>query len=244
MSKRNLFSILQEMTETAKVAATNLDTVPYKNRASAAIAKNDAETKLKALREEYTAQLRERVLTIFVVGSKEDCAIFTKIATDEADVLSIDADAMYEKMAADVEPTIGAQRMFGGTQLQHLIRSLEQRGREANAGFLPVPRILDVVVVNPPVTTKAVVKDIIVSQIGVDLNARWIEAQIVELAIAAEYGEKFVPVVVTCENVDDAKVLKPKIFSGRGIGEALDKPVTVATVQETISRLKESLKKQ
>lgn len=242
MQKRNLALVLQEMEAAKKAADIDLEKVPFKNRASLSIAKTDATVKLKSLREEYAALLRERVVTVFVAGSKEDCQLFAQISDAQQGTLSISADAMYEKMAADIEPTIGAQRMFGGTQLQHLIRSVEDCGRQANLGFLQVPRLIDVIVVKPPVTTMSVVKDLVTSQLGHDLNARWIESKITEMAIEEEF-EKLVPVVVLCSNVDDVMALKPKIFTGRGIGEVLDKPVTPATVQETISRLRESLKK-
>lgn len=250
MLKRNLTTVLAEMAEASKVLSIDIINVKQKNRASISIAKTDAEVKMKGLREEYGAQLAERVATIFVVGSKTDCETFSQIAQAETSSIIVSADAMYERIATEIEPTVGAQRMFGGTQLQHLIRSLEDVGREAGAQFLKVPRLLDVVVCKSErnkdgPTVGEVVKDIVVSQVGVELNAKWLQAGITSEAIAEEYDGRVVSVIVLCQTIEDAKAIKPLLFSGFGIGVTLDEgKVDLATVQKAFEQLKEKLAKK
>lgn len=250
MPKRSPATILAEIAEAKKTASIDITNVRAANRGGISIAKADAEVKLKALREEFVAQLTERVASIFVVGAPADLKQFGEIAADQGAIV-IFADAMYEKMAADIEPTIGAQRMFGGTQVQHLIRSLEDCGRYAGLGFLKVPRLLDVVVTKPPESeegphTVDVVKDLISSQVGPELNTKWLEASIANAAVEDAYDSRIITVVVLCTKIEDAKLIKPKLFSGFGIGVTIDEgqSVDLATVKKAFEQLEEKLGKK
>lgn len=242
--KKSLNRILEEISVAKVTAEVNLDNVAAKFRPARAIAKNDAETQLKILREEYKSKLGPRVATIILSGIRADQAAFTTIAEAEGETLTIDAEAMYKKMAIDVEPTIGAQRQFGGTQLNHLVRSLEDVGRFAGAGFLPVPRLLDVEIARTPADTIALIKGLIRSQVGDSLNCRYIEACIVEDALACRYGEKIVPVVIAGASEEEASILKNGIFSGLGITFKVGATVDQKTVTQAFDALRERIKKQ
>jgi len=243
VSNRSLNQILAEMASQTLVANTSLDTVKVANKGSMGIAIADAAANIKVLRQEYATKLSTRVVTIFLSGPISLQETFAKLAEEEGETLTVDSQAIYKKMATDVEPTIGAQRQFGGTQANHLIRSLEEVARAAGAEFLAVPRLQEVMTVNDFDEHVRVIRDMIRTQVGDDLNRRAIEARIIDLALEKRYSEKVIPVVVLGSSPEEA-ILQEKIFTGNGIKVALgpDQIVDKEFVLSTFTQIRKYLK--
>lgn len=240
--KRNLHKIIQDLEVTTIAAAVDLEALPQRVRPGAAIAKTDAEAKLKTLRGEYRDQVAPRVATIFLIGPEESQKKFAELSEAEGGTLTVDAAAIYTKMATDLEPTIGAQRQFGGTQVNHLIRSMEEIATVAGAEYLPTPRLLEVSIVKTPEDTVTMVKHLIRTQIGDDLNRLWLESRIVSEALRLKYGEKVVPVVVLGASRQEILELGKSIFSGNSIEVKLGATVEQKDIIDAFAALKERLK--
>lgn len=234
--KRPLSSILADLDEARASAGVDLNTIPMKFKAARAIEKADAEARLPTLEAEYKQRLYDRVATIFVVGDPNDQVKFAELAEHEGDTLTLNVDEIYEKVAVDVEPSIGALRQFGGTQLNLMIRGLEDVARKAGVGFIPVPRLLDVGTVKTPAETVAFIKDLIGTQVPAELRARYIEARIVEEALADKVGQKIVPVVIFGAGLEEAFDLQPQIFSAKVDGEQIDGTGIVFEVGATVDK--------
>ena len=242
---RQLNQITKDIEETTKLAIMDLETAPAKTRAGLYIAKADSEKRLKELQEEYKTQLGPRVATIFVTGDRGGQEAFAKLSAAEGETLTVDAAAMYARMALDVEPTIGASRQFGGTQLNHLVRSLEEVGRTAGVSLLPVPHLLEVLTAKTMYNTMLIIQDLIRTQVGDALNCRYIERQILDAALKSRYGEKVVPVVVlSALTASENAVLQPNVFGGIGITVklAVDTKIDQDLVRKVFEELREYLK--
>lgn len=253
--KRNLAKILSDLDAVRRQASIDLGQVSVKFKSAQAIVKADAEARLPLIEAEYRDQVKTQVATIFVTGSQENQQAFATLAEAEGETLTVDADEIYKAMAFDVEPSIGAKRQFGGTQLNLLIRALEDAGRKAGVGFLPVPRLLDVETVRTPADTVALIKNMIGSQVAGDLHVRFLETRILEEALAKKYGEKIVPVVITGADPAEVVGLQERVFAEPptqrreglpGVGIVFDVGATVNkdSVLEAFTKLRERIAKQ
>jgi hypothetical protein len=243
---RNFKEVLEDLTTATKNAAIDLDSVPTKFRTGMAICKADAISSLKTLREEYRTVLSPRVAAIWLTGDLEKQKKFAALAKEEGETLTVSTMAAYEKMAEDIEPTIGFERQFGGTQLGHLLRSLENVAREGGATFLATPKLFEVVTVPDIAALAVAIKGIIATQVGETVNALYMEKQILDQALEARYGEKVVPIVVLTGQAAESHDLRHGVFGGRGMDFDIpdDKDPDKEMVLAVFASLQKSLKKQ
>jgi hypothetical protein len=214
---RSFKDVLDDLVVTTANAAINLDEVPLRNKAGMGICKADAIVALGTLRSEYKALLAPRVASIWLSGTPEQQKKFAEVAAQEGETLTVSTLGVYERMASDIEPTIGAERQFGGTQLGHLLRSLENVAREAGASFLATPHLLEVVTVSDFAALTLAIRGIIVSQVGEKLNVLHLENEVLNQALTARYSEKVVPVVVLTSPAGESSDLRQGMFGGKGI---------------------------
>ncbi len=243
---RHIKKVLAELTDAKTRSEVNLDAVKYSLRAGQAIAKQEALNKLEALRNEYRQELEPRVATIFAFGTPEAQLAFAAGAQEEGGTLTVDTQEIYKLMAADVELTMGRGRQFGSTQVNHMIRTMEELGRRAGLSHMVVPRLTEVLTVKDVDAMAAVVKNIILTQVGEQFNARYIMSKILNMALEAGYGEKVLPIVMTGATIEEAAFLQKAIFSGKGIKVSLDddlNPEVVGkAVLQSFAALKEVMK--
>jgi len=239
---RSIKKIVTELADAKTQSEVNLEAASYKLRPGLAVAKQDAANRLDSLKEEYRLQLGPRTATIFLHGTAAAQTEFAELAVVEGGTLTVDSQEAYRLMAADVELTMGRGRQFGSTQVNILIRCLEDLGRAAGLSHMVVPRLMEVLTVQAGAPMVAVVKEIILTQVGESFNCHYIQARIMEMAMAAGYGEKILPVVLTGAEKEEAVYLQKNIFSGRGIRVGLDEAVTPEEMKKSVLQAFDALK--
>lgn len=246
-TNRRLDQIIENINATKEMASVDMASVPYNNQPSVAIAKMDAETRLKALKDEYRQSVADKVATIFLIGSDGAQQDFARLAEEEGETLTVTVDAAFRKMAADVEPSIGAGRQFGSTQANQLVRSLEEVGRAAGVEFMPVPRLMDVVTVKTFEDTVREVRNLVVGQSSKTVGLKYLEYKIADLALEEGFEEKVVPVVITgSTDVRQAHEDMKTIYSGTGVVVTIPegKKVDKEFVLEAFKRLGDKIAKK
>lgn len=229
-----LAKLLAATKEAKKTAETDLSLYPEKVHASLYIAKTDATKQLTVLSDSYNREIKARAAVILTRGSAESQDAFRsearRVAGQHA-VLAVSALEAYTRMATDVEPTIGREREFAGTQLGHLLRSFEAVGREAGASFLKTPTLKDgVFIVRTFDDLVAGIRNLLLDQVGPALNRDFIQTQIFKQALDIGFKEAVAPVIVTDASPNEVDFFSNNLFNGVGI--VVDLPEDIKEIDE------------
>lgn len=215
----------------------DLDEVPKSVRAGRESQKREAQSGLHAAKEVVQANLKKALFGICVKG---DVEAFVAIATEEAECLVVDADAMYRRISNFVGSTMGDRQEFGVSQFAALIQELRQIGTELKLGEMPSPRWTEPVSVGNQAGLFKQVKTMVESATGIELLARYVTSQIVDAAIASGVAKNTVPVILKGEA---SEALLNSIFQeGRTLTTTLEGVVTKEVVLEVFSKVKKQLK--
>lgn len=240
---QSLSKLLSEIEAARTQANVDLNQFDPKFQAAQAIAKADAGKRLVTLTEQFNEEIKDRAAFMLLNGQSEIQAEFVKVAQEEGGVLTVSARQAYNMMADEVEQTIGAQRQFGGTQLGHLIRAIEAVGKAANSRFLKVPHLEDVVYVKDHDAVTDTCRDIVLKQLGPELNRNFIQEETFRKALDTNYKEKVVPVVITDATPEETEFFMDNLFYGVGIRVDLrDAKVDKDLVLEQFKTLKQTIK--
>ena len=206
------------------------------------IAKGDAVEAVQRLTDEYRRSLGQRLAIIFLEGDVLEQEKFAATSAVEAGALRVHAHDLYRKMATDIEPTIGVQRQFGGTQSGHLIRSMETLAKAAGVeSLLPVPRLLEVATCKDEAAVADVCRQLIRSQVGDGLNCKHLERVIADAAISAGSSTNSVPVVIVGAQ-EEIEALEQGIPAVTRIRAIVREQVDGKQVLEVFNALKQQLK--
>lgn len=233
MANTQLTKLLADIQVARQDADLNIDLYPMKVRASKAIAKADGIKRLEALKAEYRREVSNRAAVILTTGSPAAQLAFLSAAQEIGGPTLLRASALtpYVKMATDIEPTIGSEREFAGTQLGHLLRSLEEVGRQAGSSFLKTPTLQEGVFIvrtfNDLVTG---VRDLLLPQVGPVLNRDFLQTTIVDQALSLEFSASTAPVIITDASPLEIEFFSTQLFSGIGI--VVNLPEDVSKIDE------------
>ena len=223
-----LVRLLSGIVEAKKASELDLNLYSPKVYASLSIAKADGAKALEQLTLEYGHEIDSRAATILTKGGAANQAAFVATAQAIAGsaVLSISALASYTRMAIDVEPTIGREREFAGTQLGHLLRSIYAIGHESGSSFLKPPDLQGgVFIVRTFDDLVLGIRDLLLPQMGPVLNRDYIQTEIHSQALANGFKESVVPVIVTDASDGEIEFFSSGLFGGVGIVIDLPKDV-------------------
>jgi hypothetical protein len=219
-SNQQLTTILEDFKAAKANADLDIDMYPMKVRASKSIAKADGARQLDVLKKEYGQEFSNRAAVIMTVGTTDAQNVFLKVAREIAGPTLLSASALesYTKMATDIEPTIGSEREFAGTQLGHLLRSLEAVGRDAGSSFLKTPTLIEgVFIVRTFDDLVTGVRDLLLPQVGAVLNRDYIQTAIVRRALDIGFTASTAPVVVTDASPKEIEFFSSNLFNGVAI---------------------------
>jgi len=121
---RTLDEVLTEYTKADALSRKNLDSVPEATRAGHATAIRQAKDKLPTLRVEYLTAILKNAVGFFVEGDPVKAEKFSKIAS-ESGAFDLNAVAIFEVLADQIQGTMGGKREFSVTQVGQLDRALK-----------------------------------------------------------------------------------------------------------------------
>jgi len=231
---------IEGLTEAANI---NLDTVPTQNKGGMGVAKVDAINRLKQLKSLYREAVRARTFNLILTGAPEDQLSFSKIAEEEAKLVVVSAQAMFHKMATEVDPALGSMRQFGTTALGLLIREVEVCARFTETwSLITPPRINEAIIANTFQDLVEAIRGIVNRDCGIGLVKDFIEHQAFLAAFDKKLTENVIPVVVLDGNKEDAEMLKG-LLNGKGFEVKVPAKVTKEFVLETFKKIKTELNK-
>ncbi len=239
--------VLKELTGLKQTAGIDLQNIPLATRSSIAIAIQEAKKRLEGITTEYKEMLRSRSFTIFTEGAEADQAQFAKIAQEEGDVVVVSSREVYQRLARACNPTLGAQRQFGGTALNHLIRAVEEVAVESgNQRLTAVPRLLDIAVARTFEDVVEICRSVVLADKDTNLNKDYMEHLAFKRAFENEMSEKVIPIVVI-DNRDSVDFgIQSHMFTGRGfvvkVPENVDKEFVLAAFKRVIVEVSKAKK--
>jgi hypothetical protein len=226
-----LVNLLEGIKASQADADVDIDQYPMKYRPAKAIAKADGAKSLEAFKNEYAREFGNRSAVILITGSAAAQQAFMAVAKEigGTNLLSASALEAYRKMADDVEPTIGREREFAGTQLGHLLRSVEAVGKEAGSSFLKTPTLIDgVFIVRTFDDLVTGIRDLLLPQVGAVLNRDYLQTVLLRQAIEQEFSASTAAIVVTDASPKEIEFFTTNLFNGVGI--VVDLPEDVSKI--------------
>ena len=230
----NALAVLLEGIKVAKQDADlDIDMYPMKVRAGKSIAKADGVKRLEHLKKEYGQEVANRTAVILTKGPAGSQQAFVTAAKELGGptLLTVSALDAYKKMATDIEPTIGFEREFAGTQLGHLLRSLEEVGNMAGSSFLKTPTLIEgVFIVRTFDDLVLGVRDLLLPQVGPVLNRDYLQTVVTQQALDNEFSSSMAPVVITDADAREIEFFSSNLFTNTGI--VVDLPEDASKIDE------------
>jgi hypothetical protein len=210
----NVKKLIQQYAAAEHAKTIDLDSVPFKHRPAMEMAKRQAEAQMNEVKEQYAKFIHEGAFTIFLNGAKADVEAWASVAVKEAGALVIRADALYQNIADDIEPSIGDRRTFGTTQLGLLVSALTNIGKQFDARNIPLPQINDLAHCADRDALVGLIRKLVRSVVGDVLNQKWMERDLLSEALKIRYILPVVPVIVVNSDPEEATSLSAALFSG------------------------------
>lgn len=193
---KDLKSLVQELSETKKRAATDLEVVPYQTRSSLTNMVREAQDLLVQLREEYVRRVRANSICLFLFGEAERIKAFVTVAAEEAGVISVDAAPLYQRLAARVEGSLGANREFGPTQLQGLMEALRDTFADLGIRDMKMPGLRDLSVVLDHTAVVSQVRRLVRSAVDDELLRIYVDRKVNDAAVDQLFAGSTLPVAI------------------------------------------------
>jgi hypothetical protein len=242
---KDLKDLLKELVATKKRAGTDLEAVPYQTRASMTSMVQNAKEKLGSLEKDYFSRVRSNTLGMFLFGDAPRVVQFAEIAGAEAGVYLVQGDALYQRLADKIEPSLGNTREFGTTQLGFLIDELKliQR-KELGITRMQLPSLREAKAVKDRIELVAYIRKLVQGAVGDDLLRMSIDKRVNQLALDSEFTGKLLPVAVVGIDQLEVSALTP-LFTNAvtvDVGTSDDGEVNKEYVLNQLSTFKKKIK--
>jgi len=205
---RTLEHIVRDFIANEELAATPLELKPFHVRAGFEIAIRQAKETLKTLRSEYQTKLFGNAHAYFVNGPKDKTTEFASKVGTEA--VSVDAEALYDRLATRVESTIGASREFTATQMAVLTVELRDVANELGmTGYMNAPKFQAHIALKTHDEIVAFVRGLVREAVGDSLLGTFVTKVLSDRALDARYSKVPAKVVIINATMDEIKFLAP-----------------------------------
>jgi hypothetical protein len=241
MSKK-LKELSERLAETEKMANIELEGWDWRTRPGMESRKAQAQTELEDQRAFYGNEVINSAVGIAVTGEPATVAEFTKVATDEGEVLTVDVQEVYQRLTEIVWPGIGKDGRFMVDHATLLMANLKEEAsrlkiREYRA--LNFDRIFQVTVHTKEALFEEI-RTLVEASLGHDLLQLYVRQAIVTKALERKMTQDVVPVILT--NYTPAELSAIKMFVLRNIFEIEAKePVTPESVLKEFGAIKKKL---
>ena len=242
----DLKELAKQITEARATARIEIDAVPYSIRGAVQNSIVDAKERLEKLEKEYATAIRRNSIGILLSGDASRQETVVEIAAEEAGTVTVRADDLYQRLATDIEPSLGNTNEFGSTQLSILRRSLTEVAGELGIAQMALPLMGDLYGVPDRATLVRYIRALVRTAVGDDLAKMYMDRAINAQASLQDFGAKTLPVVVPGladgQEVDAVSTLFSK-NSIVDVGTSSDGEVTKEFVLSSLTDVRKKLKK-
>ncbi len=209
MSKfRTLDDVLTDYAKADKKSKLNLDAVAPASRPGHAIAIREATAKLPTLRVEYLTGILKNAVGFFTEGDPAKAETFAKISSENG-AFDLNAAAIFEVLADQIQVTMGGKREFSVTQVGQLDTALKTL--VAKTGYEgPMNRISisDLRVVPTREKLVTYIKDLVTKTNGSTPSVVSLQDNLVNQALKQKFaGKRLVAVVRNASQSDRAGLM-------------------------------------
>lgn len=214
-----LEKLAKQLTETEEVANTELAGWDPRTIVGKQGAVRVAKEQVEALTKEYKAEAAKHTVKVFLTGSAKQLQRFTELAPKD-DVLVINGEALYIKLAKPVDATVDQnRRVFTSNQFTRLVGELTEYARDTELYVLPMPK-MDVNSMGVPVPqfedVLSLVRDAIRASDQDDLNSYAIERAALDEIVTRRVATPVIPVVITnLSSKSEIANVGEKVLKGR-----------------------------
>lgn len=176
--------------------------------------KRAAEAAVPNLTKKFFGEVSKNVVKVFLSGPTDAVTKAIEFIHKNRGI-GVAADDFYRTLAKAVEPTMGTQRQFTGTQTVRLMEELADYARANGITELPIPKVSPHAFRAPVPTvddTAKIIREAIRSTSEDDLNALHVERAALNLILATETIDDVIPVVVYGHTAEEADGLSKKVF--------------------------------
>jgi hypothetical protein len=223
------------------VLSLSPEDVPMANRAGFQMRKNEAIEKMPKLRTSYSEALNKVSFGLALVGSEVDK--FVELAVQEAEVVVVDGEALYSRLADPIWAGIGNSKNFGVDQYSATIHVLRDIGAELGLVSFPTPKWIESVSVHNKEELVKHLRSMIESSLGTEFVGMYVKKQICEAALTSYTDGKVVPILVKTAGVSVASLMS-KLFMDNRWMTVQATNVTKESVLQTFEAVKKQLKKK
>jgi hypothetical protein len=208
----NVKEIIKDIQDNEREAATDLNNIPYKARASRAIIMRQACERLPVLLSELkVATIPTRLVAVFPAGS----ASVTKQVADflkENGGVVINVNEWYEKMADAIEPSFAKDRFFSTQQFAYIMSEVRVMALQLGYDRMnPVnfDSTMEVKCYDVKAST-AHIKGIVRKALGDTMNVQKIAKELIETVLREGLDAKQIPVlVIGAQSLEEKTALTP-----------------------------------
>lgn len=240
----DLKQLVSELVAVRKRAATDLEAAPYQTRASLTNMVMEAREKLESLKVEYFKRVRTNTAALFLFGEPARVAAFAETAYEEGAFLTIQVDSLYQSIADKIEPSFGATREFGPTQLEGVIKELRDHCRNLGVRDMKMPQLQSLQVIGERLALVAYIRQLVQAAVGNDLLRIYVDRKVNERAEEQLFSGKTLPVALVGLDPDEVGALAPLFTNSMTIeaGTSSDGEVTKEYVLNQLSALRKKVK--
>lgn len=241
--KRSTEAVLNDIEQVQQIANTDLEAVSWQTRGSWEVNVRQAKEQLDALTKEYRERILAGSVAIFVEGDAAKAAQFVEIGEAEANTITLDAGALYKKLAAVVEPALGTSREFTTHALSLLTVTI--KNLKSDMGYRePVnARMHDIVHLRDHEELVQYIRTLVREADGDNMNRLFMENELVQKALQIRYMSNTVPVVVLNATSEEGANLVSAFGKGTfvvpvGEGDEVNSEFVIKAFKQVQKRLK------
>lgn len=232
----SLEEVVQKYKEAQALINTEIENIPYQNRAGFMMRRGDAQQNLHSFHKTYGDELSKVAFGVCVLG--DDAEAFVTLAKEAADVITVDASAFLSRLVLPIEEAMGMKREFMVQHLNLLGQGLMSMAIELGVTSFQAPRWKDEVNVSTKEGLVSYVKSVVDSSVGPEFSDMYLKKLIVDSGLKGGIVGKTVPVLVTGL---DNKYTMNRIFADRNLTVTPKNP-TNELVLEVFNKIKKQLK--
>lgn len=241
-----LEEILKGIDAAAVMAAIDTTEPQYaKTKTGMDVAVRQAKERLAKLKEDYAKTVLQSGVAIFLFGSAEKCATFSKLVEEMGEAVVVDAGELYTKeFLPIVEGSIGLGREWNSTQTSILHRLLGEVSKGINVHLTRTLRLPSQGAVPTKQDTLDFIRNAIRNELGDGFNTEYLKKIIAREGLKIRYMGSVAPVIVLNSTPEEAVGLG-QIF-GRGKANVTindEDEVNKEYIEKTFKNVQKQLKK-
>lgn len=232
-----------EKLKATRVAADASIAGDFRTRPGREMAKKQAQAALPELLRAFAREFHKVGFPVFISGPGAEK--FIKIASEQAEVTSVDYRKATEAIRVATKASIGKNREFGPHNFTVMLREIRQLGADLGLTSIPAPSFENTVVVTTDAEVDDVVDNYLHKHLGADMLALAIESTATRNAEFLQLdGAGVVPVFVVGVPEKMTNSVGQHLFSGKHVTVTAPEDVGTATVLKTFKEVKASVKDQ